>query len=306
MEYRQLGNSGLTVSLMGLGTNNFGTRLDQQQASAVVSAAIDHGITFIDTAELYGNGKSEEMIGNALRGNREKVVLATKFGHGRTSDVDNAPGSRRNMRIRVERSLKRLQTDYIDLYYLHTPDPLTPIAETLYGLTELIDEGKVRYIATCNLDAWQVVEAEWTARANGTARFIASQNPYNLIDRQGQDELLPALVKYGIGFVPYYPLAQGLLTGKFKRGAAAPLGTRLADRAGGISDAEFDKIEPLEAYAQERGISLLEVALGGLAAEPGVSTLIASASRPEQIEANVKACAWKPSAEDFAALKSIT
>jgi aryl-alcohol dehydrogenase-like predicted oxidoreductase len=306
VQYRQLGDSGLTVSVVGLGANNFGGRLDQQQTTTVINAAIEAGITHIDTAEVYGGGgASERMIGEALKGHqRDKVVLATKFGHQSTSP-GSAPGSRRNVRRAVEGSLTRLQTDYIDLYYLHFPDPVTPIAETLTALTELINEGKVRYIATCNLTAWQVVEAEWTARTARTARFIASQNKYSLIDREAEQELLPACRQYGVGLVPYFPLAQGLLTGKFKRGEPAPEGTRLSARIDSIPSSTFDKVEALERFAAERGLSLLQVAIGGLAAQPGVSSVIAGATKPEQIAANVAAADWVPSAEDLAALNAL-
>ncbi|MFN8526035.1 MAG: aldo/keto reductase [Chloroflexota bacterium] len=305
MQYRQLGNSGLTVSVVGLGANNFGGRLDQQQTTAVVSAAIDAGINHIDTAEVYGGGGgSERMIGEALKGKRDKVVLATKFGHqGRAPD--NAPGSRRNVRRAIEDSLRRLQTDYIDLYYLHFPDAVTPVAETLAAMTELIAEGKVRYIAECNFPAWQVVEAEWTARAEHTARFIACQHHYSLLHRAPEAELLPACQRYGIGFVPYFPLAQGLLTGKYRRGEAAPAGTRLADRPAALTDEVFDRLAAIQAYADERGLSLLQVAIGGIAAQPGVASVIAGATKPEQIAANVAAAEWIPSAEDLAALNAL-
>ena len=305
MEYRQLGDSGLTVSVVGLGANNFGGRLDQPQTTAVVLAAIEAGITHIDTAEIYGgDGASERMIGEALKGQpRDRLVLATKFGHTSTPP-GSAPGSRRNVRRAVEGSLTRLQTDYIDLYYLHSPDPVTPIAETLAALTELVNEGKVRYIASCNLAAWQVVEAEWTARATNTARFVASQNRYSLIEREAEAELLPACRAYGIGMVPFFPLAQGLLTGKFRRGEAGPAGARLSGRIESIPSSTFDKVEALDRFAQERGISLLQVAIGGLAAQPGVSSVIAGATRPEQVHANVAAASWIPSREDLAALNA--
>ena len=307
MQYRQLGDSGLTVSVVGLGANNFGGRLDQQQTTAVVTAAIEAGITHIDTAEIYGGiGASEQMIGEALKGQqRDKLVLATKFGHTSTPP-GSAPGSRRNVRRAIEGSLARLQTDYIDLYYLHSFDPVTPIAETLAALTELINEGKVRYIATCNLAAWQVVEAEWTARTTNTARFVASQNRYSLIEREAEAELLPACRKYGVGLVPYFPLAQGLLTGKFRRGESGPAGTRLSGRIESIPASTFDKVEALAGYAQERGISLLQVAIGGLAAQAGVSSVIAGATKPEQVKANAEAGAWVPSAEDLAALHALS
>jgi aryl-alcohol dehydrogenase-like predicted oxidoreductase len=305
MRYRQVGDSGLTVSVVGLGANNFGGRLDQAQTTAVVHAAIDAGINFIDTAEVYGGGGgSERMLGEALKGRRQRVVLATKFGHG-SSPPDCAPGSRRNVRRAIEDSLSRLQTDWVDLYYLHFPDPLTPIAETLAAMTELVAEGKVRYIATCNLSAWQLVEAEWTARTLRTERFIASQSRYSMIEREAERDLLPACRKYGIGLVPYFPLAQGLLTGKYRRGEEAPAGTRLAGRPAALSEAMFDKVAPLEAFGEERGVSLLQIAIGGLAAQPGVSSVIAGATKPEQITANVAAGEWIPSAEDLAALNEL-
>jgi aryl-alcohol dehydrogenase-like predicted oxidoreductase len=336
VRYRQLGNSGLTVSVLGLGGNNFGGRCDQRETCAIVSAAIEAGITFFDTAEVYGeNGGSERILGEALKGRRDKVVLATKFGH-RRQPPDNAPGSRRNVRRAVEASLKRLQTDYIDLYYLHHPDTVTPIQETLAALHELVYEGKVRYIACSQLAAWQIVEAEWTARTEHLSRFIACQDHYSLLERSVEDEVIPACRQYGIGFVPYYPLAHGLLTGKYRRGEPPPPGTRLASRfipysspthpfltgkyehsghaeedaAGGASsgiltDAAFDRVEALERYAQERGLSLLQVAIAGLAAQPGVSSVIAGATRPEQVTANAAAAAWAPSAEDLAALNAL-
>jgi aryl-alcohol dehydrogenase-like predicted oxidoreductase len=305
MRYRPLGQSGLLVSVVGLGCNNFGGRLDVDGTRAVVDAAIDAGITLFDTSDTYGGGGGSECaLGEILGSRRDQVVLATKFGHSSTPP-GSAPGSRRNIRRAVEASLQRLQTDYIDLYYLHSPDPLTPIAETLAALTELIDEGKVRYIASCNLTAWQVVEADWTARSIGSARFIASQNHYSLIERDVERELLPACVKHGIGVVPFFPLAQGLLTGKFKRGAAAPEGTRLSGRIESMPSSTFDKVEALEAYARERGLSLLQVAIGGLAAQPGIGSVICGATRPEQVKSNAAAGEWVPSAEDLAALNAL-
>jgi aryl-alcohol dehydrogenase-like predicted oxidoreductase len=307
VRYRQLGNSGLTVSVVGLGANSFGGRLDQQQSSEVVAAAFDAGVTFIDTAELYGiDGSAEIMLGEALRCRpRDKVVLATKFGHVRQAP-DNAGGSRRNVRLTVEGSLRRLQTDYIDLYYLHFPDPKTPIAETLRALTELIAEGKVRYIGVCNIAAWQLVEAEWTARTIGLERFIACQERYSLIDRGVEADLIPACLKYGIGFVPFYPLAQGMLTGKYRPGEPPAEGTRLAWRHGVLNDEALAKVARVEAFAHERGLSLLQVAMGGLAAQPGVSSLLTGVTSPEQLLANVAAAEWIPSAEDLAALNALS
>jgi aryl-alcohol dehydrogenase-like predicted oxidoreductase len=310
MEYRQLGDSGLTVSAVGLGCNNFGARIDGERTRQVVDAAIDAGVTLFDTADIYGGtpGQSEELLGAALGRRRGDVVLATKFG----SDMRgvNGPdwgvrGSRRYVRKAVESSLRRLGTDWIDLYQLHRPDPATPVEETLAALHELVLEGKVRYIGSSNYAGWQVVDADWTARAAGSTRFVSAQNEYSLLQRGIEAELVPACESAGVGILPFFPLASGLLTGKYRRGADAPAGTRLSSRPERLAAADFDRIEKLDAYARERGVSMLDVAIGGLAAQPAVSSVIAGATSAEQVRANVAAGTWQPTAEDLAALDEV-
>ncbi|HEU0168982.1 MAG TPA: aldo/keto reductase [Chloroflexota bacterium] len=315
MRYRQVGNSGLTVSVVGLGGNNFGMRMEPQDVPPVINAALEAGVTFVDSAEMYGMGKSETTIGNALKGRRHEMVIASKFGRppfrpGMPAGMapqgpPQATGSRRYIRQAVERSLRALQTDYIDLYYQHFPDPQTPIAETLMAMNELVREGKVCYIGACNQASWQVVEAYWTAKELGINHFIANQTHYSLLERGAEKEQLPASAKYGIGVVPFYPLANGLLTGKYERGKDAPAGSRLAARPGGLSDDVFDRLAPLQNFAAERGLSLLQVGIGGLAAQPAVCSVIAGATKPEQIKANAAAGDWEPSTEDLAALNAL-
>jgi aryl-alcohol dehydrogenase-like predicted oxidoreductase len=309
MRYRALGESGLMVSVVGLGTNNFGTRRERRETREVVEAAIDAGITLIDTADVYGGGgDSESFIGDAIKGRRDEVVLATKFGgdmHGKNGPDWGARGSRRYIRIAVEASLERLQTDRIDLYQFHFPDPATPIEETLAALDELVREGKVRYVGSSNRKAWQVVEAEHVARREGRTRFISAQNHYSLLERGVEAELAPACVEYGIGILPYFPLAHGLLTGKYRRGQPPPGGTRLEGRPERLTDEVFDRIEALERFGQERGHTLLEVAISGLAAKPAVGSVIAGATTPEQARANAEAGEWIPSEEDMSALDAI-
>jgi aryl-alcohol dehydrogenase-like predicted oxidoreductase len=308
MEYRRLGDSGLVVSVAGLGCNNFGRRLDLDGSRRVVDAALDAGITLFDTADAYG--ESEVHLGEILQGRRDDVVIATKFG----MEVEHngpdwlARGSRAYIRRAVESSLRRLRTDWIDLYQLHRPDPETPIDETLAALTELVHEGKVRYLGSSNLAGWQVADADWTASSSGFERFISAQNHYSLLERDVEAEVIPACERFGVGMLPYFPLASGLLTGKYRRGEGAPDGTRLgasprADRW--LRDDYFDVVEALETFARERGVELLDVALGGLAAQPTVGSVIAGATRPEQIEANVAATAWQPSPDDLAELDRI-
>lgn len=304
MRFRQLGSCGLTVSVIGLGGNNFGTRCNQEQTTTVVHAALDAGITFVDTAPADGGPDgSEMMLGHALKGMRQKVVLATKFGF-RIHDPDIAPGSRRNIRREVENSLRRLQTDYLDLYYLHHVDPTTPIEETLLALQDLVREGKVLYVGACNMRAWQLVEAEWTARWRGVSRLVAAQNLYNLLDRSVEEDIVAACERYGVGLIPYSTVANGLLTGKYQRGQPAPEGTRLAGRANALTDANFERIEQLEAFGKERGLSLLEVALGGLLAQPVVASVLVGAMSVEQVRANVVAAEVEVSLEDLAGLSA--
>ncbi|MEO6996468.1 MAG: aldo/keto reductase, partial [Terracoccus sp.] len=261
MTYRQLGDSGLTVSTVGLGCNNFGRRLDQDATTAVVRQALDSGVTLFDTADIYGIGASEELLGVALGADRENVVLATKFGmdmQGSNGPDWGVRGSRRYIRKAVEASLRRLGTDWIDLYQMHRPDPLTPIEETLAALAELVCEGKVRYLGSSNFTGWQVVDADWTARAAGTERFVSAQNEYSLLEREVEEEVVPACEHVGVGLLPFFPLASGLLTGKYRAGEAAPEGTRLAGQDSRLADADWDTIGRLEAYAAERGIRMID------------------------------------------------
>jgi aryl-alcohol dehydrogenase-like predicted oxidoreductase len=308
MRYRALGESGLTVSVTGLGCNNFGRRLDLARTQAVVDAAIDAGITLFDTADVYGLGGSEEMLGVALAGRRDQVVLATKFGGG--ADMGYGPaagasGGRAYIRRAVQGSLRRLRTDYIDLYQLHLPDPHTPVAETLAALTELVAEGKVRYLGHSNFAGWQIADAAHVARAAGAAPFVSAQNHWSLLERGAEAEVVPAARQFGLGVLPYYPLANGLLTGKVRRGQGPPAGTRLADRPDYITADKLDRVEALIAWAAERGRTMLEVAVGGLAAQDGCASVIAGATTPEQVKANAAASDWKPTAEDLAGLDRV-
>ncbi len=307
MRYQRLGESGLTVSVVGLGCNNFGRRIDLEATRKVVRAALDAGITLFDTADTYGD--SEDFLGEALGEARADVVLATKFGNdmgGKLGADWDARGSRRYIRKAVESSLRRLRTDWIDLYQMHTPDPKTPIEETLAALDELVKEGKVRYIGHSNFNGWRIADADWTARTTGNTRFISAQNHYSLIERDVEMEVVPACERFGLGLLPFFPLANGLLTGKYQRGQAAPEGTRLASvRPEWLSDERFDKIEALASYAKARGVSLLDVAIGGLAAKPTVTSVIAGATTPEQVAANVAAGQWVPSPEDAKELDRI-
>src|SRR6204780_3925142 len=283
MRYGTLGDSGLLVSVVGLGCNNFGGRLDVQHARAVVDAAIDEGITLFDTAETYGGaGASEIALGEVLQGRRDQVVLATKFGH-QNSDLGYGPaagakGSRNYIKIAVEKSLTRLKTDYIDLYQLHTPDPVTPIEETIAALDELVSEGKVRYLGHSNLSGWQLADAAHLAARDGHTPFISAQNHWSLLERGAESEVVPAARHFGLGVLPFFPLANGLLTGKVRRGQGPEEGTRLAGRKDYITEDKLSKVEALVAWASQRDLSLLEVAIGGLAAQPGCSSVIAGAT----------------------------
>ena len=310
MIINRLGRSGCAVSRVGLGTNNFGFRIDPPAARKVLDCALDEGITLLDTSDSYG--ESETVLGEALRGRRDEVVLATKFGsHLSRGDAGpdwGARGSRRYIRQAAERSLRRLQTDWIDLYQIHYPDPATPIAETLGALGELVDEGKVRYAGCSNFAAWQVADAAWTARAAHSQGFISAQNHWNLLERGAEAELVPAAERFGLGILPYFPLASGMLTGKYRRGAEPPANSRLVawGRQEALTDTVFDKIEALESFAQDRGITLLNVAVGWLASRPSVASVIAGATTPEQVRANVTAAAWTPTIEDMAEIDRIT
>jgi aryl-alcohol dehydrogenase-like predicted oxidoreductase len=312
MRYRRLGESGLMVSVIGLGCNNFGSRIDADRSQAVVHAALDAGITLFDTADVYGErGRSEEYLGAAVKGRRDDVVIATKFGHdmaGGNGPDWGARGARRYIARAVESSLRRLDTDWIDLYQLHFPDPATPIEETLSALDDLVHAGKVRYLGHSNFAGWQVADAAWTARSRGLTPFVSAQNHYHLLHRDVEAELVPACQRFGLGLLPYFPLASGLLTGKYRRGAGAPPGTRLAAErfAPRLEQAPWDTIEALERYASERGIGLLDVAIGGLAAQPAVASVIAGATTPEQVGANVAAGAWQPTTDDLTTLDELT
>jgi aryl-alcohol dehydrogenase-like predicted oxidoreductase len=310
MTYEQLGLSGLTVSTVGLGCNNFGARMADEDVPAVVNAAMDAGITLFDTADVYGNvGGSEILLGKALGSRRGEVIIATKFGsdmRGANGPDWGARGSRRYIRIAVENSLRRLGTDWIDLYQLHEPDPHTPIEETLAALTEVVADGKVRYIGSSNLAGWEVIDADWTSRTSGFEAFISAQNEYSWLNRSAETELVPALEHTGQSLLPYFPLASGLLTGKYHRGEPAPAGTRLARNQVRLDKANFDLIEAIEAYATERGLSMLQVAIGGLAAMPTVGSVIAGATSAEQVVENVSAGLWVPSGDDLEALLEIT
>lgn len=314
MIYRRLGDSGLMVSAVGVGCNNFGRKLDIAGTRAVVDAAIDAGITLFDTADIYGTpqGGSEEQLGAALRGRRDDVVLATKFGMDMSggNGVDHGVrGSRRYIVRAVEASLRRLGTDHIDLYQFHEPDPVTPIEETLQALDDLVRGGKVRYLGCSNFAGWQIADAAWTARTGGLSPFVSAQNEYNLLDRRVEREVVPACQRFGLGLLPYFPLADGLLTGKYRRAEAPPPGSRLAGEssryAARLADAPWDVIEALDAYAAKRDLSLLTVAIGGLAAQPAVASVIAGATTPEQVRANAAAGSWQPDADDLAELRSI-
>jgi aryl-alcohol dehydrogenase-like predicted oxidoreductase len=312
MSYRRLGASGLVVSVVGIGCNNFGRKLDADGTREVVDAAIDAGITLFDTADIYGtpHGTSEQLLGAALKGRRDEVVVATKFGmnmEGLNGNDFGARGSRRYVVRAVEASLRRLETDYIDLYQVHEPDPATPIEETLAALDDLVRSGKVRYLGNSNFAGWQIADADWTARAGGLTPFVSAQNRYSLLQRQVEAEVVPACEQFGLGLLPFFPLDSGLLTGKYRRGETPPAGTRLSlDRYQRFLDgADWDVIEALTAFGAERGHSLLDVAITGLAARPAVTSVIAGATSVEQVHANAAAGAWELTAEDSAALDAV-
>ncbi|MFJ8467194.1 aldo/keto reductase [Streptomyces swartbergensis] len=304
MRYRTLGERGPTVSVVGVGGNNFGSRLDENGTKAVVHAALDAGITLFDTADMYGGfgeqggtrGDGERLLGAALKGRRDDVVLATKFGMemGPEADLYGRRGARPYIRYAVEASLRRLGTDRIDLYQYHEPDGVTPLDETIAALRELVDEGKIGYIGCSNLPAEQLTDA-----------FVSTQARYHLLDRSVENDLIPACLRHGMGLLPYYPLANGLLSGKYRRGQEPPPGSRLSWREGWLTDAALDRVEALTAYAAERGLTLLQVAVGGLAALPAVGSVICGAMNPGQVTANAAAADWIPDAADLAAIDAI-
>jgi aryl-alcohol dehydrogenase-like predicted oxidoreductase len=309
MRYRTLGDSGLLVSVVGLGCNNFGGRIDLPRTRAVVDAAIDAGITLFDTAEMYGkDGGSELALGEVLAGRRDKVVLATKFGHQKVDmgygPAAGAKGGRGYIRLAVEKSLRRLRTDYIDLYQLHTPDPLTPIEETIAALGELVTEGKVRYLGHSNLSGWQLADAAHKSAAR--TPFISAQNQWSLLDRGVEAEVVPAAIHFGLGVLPYFPLANGMLTGKVRRGRELPAGSRIAMRSHLVTSEKLDTVEALIDWGAERGVSILEIAIAGLAAQPGCASVIAGATSAEQVIANAAAGEWEPTPEDLAELDKIS
>ncbi|MBN9042666.1 MAG: aldo/keto reductase [Rhizobiales bacterium 62-47] len=311
MQFRNLGSSGLRVSAVGIGCNNFGQRTDPETSRKVIHKAVDLGITLFDTADIYaGRGGSETVLGDVLGDRRKDIVLATKFSKPMSDDGSKQGASRRYIMSAVEDSLRRLKTDYIDLYQQHDYDPLTPIEETLRALDDLVRQGKVRYIGNSNFPAWRIAEAELTARAANTARFVSCQDEYSLLVRDIEKDLLPAAQEYNLGLLPFFPLASGLLTGKYQRGAAAPADTRFAKapalRDRYVTPRNEDIVEQLVAFAKARGHSMLELAFSWLASRPQVSSVIAGATRVEQVEANVKAIDWTLSAEELAEIDRIT
>jgi aryl-alcohol dehydrogenase-like predicted oxidoreductase len=294
------------VSKVGLGCNNFGRRLDLDATRAVVEAALDAGINHLDTAEAYGSGDSERFLGEILRGRREQVVIATKFGGGPGAvDGVTALGGRDYIRNAIAGSLERLRTDYVDLYYYHAPDRVTPIAETLDALDELVREGRVHAIGASNFSKGQLREADEVARSRGTSRFVVLQNQYSLLERDADADVLPLCRELNVGFVPYFPLASGLLTGKYRRGEPAPAGTRLVARQDMLDDEMFDEVERLEPFAQERGHTLHELAISALASTPGVASVIVGATSPEQARANVAAAEWQLTPDELDAIPTI-
>ncbi|HEV8680212.1 MAG TPA: aldo/keto reductase [Stellaceae bacterium] len=311
MEQRNLGRSGLTVSAVGLGCNNFGGRIDEASTRAVVHRALDLGITFFDTSDTYGErGASEEYLGRALAGRRHEIVLATKFARPMDRSGRLQGASRRYIMSAVEASLRRLGTDHIDLYYQHIADPRTPIEETLRALDDLVRQGEVRYIGCSTLIAWQVVEAQWTATHLGFDRFIACQERYNLLERELDGELMPVIQSYGLGLVPFSPLANGLLTGKYRRDAPLPADTRLATTPRTaeryLTGANWAMVERLAGFCAARGRTLLELAFSWLLHRPAVASVIAGATAPEQVAANVRAAQWTLSREDMDEVDRIT
>ncbi|MHB1508392.1 MAG: aldo/keto reductase [Acidimicrobiales bacterium] len=315
MRFRQLGGSGLMVSVVGLGANNFGGRLDLDRSREVILAALDAGINFIDTSDSYGrDGGSESVIGTVLAesGRRDEVVVATKFG----SDMDGSNGpdwgaraSRRYISKSVEASLRRLRTDYIDLYQLHRPDGLTPLEETLSALDDLVTAGKVRYVGSSNLAAWQIADAEWIARDLGVARFVSAQNHYSLLARDVESEVVPSCLAHGVSLIPYFPLANGMLTGKWRRGDDPPADSRLSEdwaREIAVSNAgSFEVVERLGSLAASAGVSLVSVALGALAAQRAVASVIAGATSAAQVVANAAASDFVPTAEQLGLIDEI-
>jgi aryl-alcohol dehydrogenase-like predicted oxidoreductase len=305
IETRPLGHSGIQVSVVGLGCNQFGGRLDLAGTRDVIDGAISQGITFLDTADRYGNTRSEEFIGEVLKGRRDEVVLATKFGMDVGDGWDGPRGTPEYIRHAVENSLRRLQIDVIDLYWYHRPDGVTPIVETLGGLDELVRAGKVRAIGASNFSADQIREAEQASAERGLTRFTAIQNEYSLLHREPENDVLPLCEQLDLAFIPYYPLASGLLTGKYRRDQAAPEGARLSQREQIATDEQWRLVEALSAYAQQQGVALTDVAIGALLTRAPVASVITGATRASQLESNARAASWKPDAAALEALRSV-
>jgi len=312
MKFRSVGKSGLQVSVVGLGCNNFGWGLDLEGSRGVIHAALDAGITLFDTADIYGGqGGSETVMGQILGERRKDIVLATKFGMQMDKEGVMKGASRRYIMSAVEDSLRRLQTDWIDLYQLHTPDALTPMDETLRALDDLVTQGKVRYVGCSNVPAWQVVDAAWIAKTRGFSGFISAQDEYSLVVRKLEAELKPAAETFGLGILPYFPLASGLLTGKYKKGAPLPEGSRLTNAKGHgyldhyLTEEKFDTVGKLEEFAQARGHTILDLAFSWLLAQPVIPSVIAGATKASQVEANVKAAEWVLTADDLAEIDKI-
>ena len=311
MEYKHLGRSGLQVSVVGLGCNNFGGRCDYDQSEKVVNTALDEGINLFDTADVYGGqGKSEEFLGRILKGRRSDAIIATKWGMNMGEGPHRSGASRKYIVSAVEDSLRRLQTDYIDLYQLHRPDSSTPIEETLRALDDLVSAGKVRYIGHSNFAGWQAAEAHFVAEKGNFTPFISAQNEYNLLDRRIESELVPACNAYGVSILPFFPLASGFLTGKYRQGQEMPAGTRLANAgpmaARVLTDKNYEMLGKLEAFAEARGKTMLDLAIGWLASLPHVGSVIAGATKPEQIDQNVAAGGWKLTAEEVAEVDAMS
>ena len=303
MEYRNLGNSGLQVSLVGLGCNNFGGRLDAAGTAMVVNKCLDMGITFFDTADIYGRGMSEEFMAPVLKAHRHDVVIATKSAGRMGEGPYWAGASRRYLMDAIDACLRRLDTDYIDLYQVHFPDSRTPLEETMSALNDIVRSGKARYIGCSNFSAWQVVEAAWTSKTQHLEHFISAQNQHSLLERSIEGDLTTVCLKYGLGVLPFFPLASGFLTGKYRPGEPAPEGTRLAGAspmaARILNEGNYDTLMKLEKFAQDRGHTMVELAMSWLASKPYVSSVIAGATRPEQVEENARSADWRLDAAEM-------
>ena len=307
MKYRRLGNSGLKVSEVGIGANNFGRRVDAEGTAAIIDRALDVGINLIDTANTYGGGRrSEEYIGRALKSKRTDALIATKAAMSMGDGPNDSGASRLHLTSELEISLRTLDTDYVDLYQVHFPDDNTPIEETMRALDDMVSQGKVRYIGCSNFSAWQVCEANWTSRTYGLTPFVSVQPAYSMMQRDIEVELVPFCREYDVGILPFYPLANGFLTGKYRRGQGAPEGTRLAESDRGMfTDENYDLLESLEGFASNRGHTVLELAFAWLLANPNVSSVIAGATRIEQVESNASAANWELSPEEKAEVDAL-